>query len=69
MNNSWHYQLMKHGEDNYAIHEYYNMKDGPAWTENAVTITGDSIEDVKKSLIMMLNDIDKHGIKEFDVIK
>jgi hypothetical protein len=54
------------GEDYYAIHEYYELDDGPAWTENPVDVTGDSIEDVKKALIMMLEDIEKHGVKDYE---
>jgi len=66
----WHYQVMLHkdksGEDYYAIHEYYEMDDGPAWTENPVDVMGDSIEDLKKSLMCMLHDIDKHGVKDYE---
>jgi hypothetical protein len=70
----WHYQLMYHKHENpatfegdgyYAIHEYYNMDDGDGWTENPVELTGESVEDVKKSLLLMLNDIDKHGVKDY----
>lgn len=70
----WHYQLMYHKYDNpildeegyYAIHEYYEMDEGPGWTENPVDITGNSIKDVKKSLMLMLQDIDKHGVKTYN---
>jgi len=66
----WHYQLMRHhnnfGEEYYAIHEMFLLDDGDAWTENPVTVTGESIEDVKKSLMLMLGDIDKHGVKNYD---
>lgn len=67
----WHYQLMKHKhdfscDDYYAIHEYFDLEGGPAWTENPVEVTGRSIEDVKKSLMLMLQDIDKHGVKDYE---
>jgi hypothetical protein len=52
-------------EGYYAIHEYYQMDDGDGWTENPVDVTGNSIEDVKKSLMLMLHDIDKHGVKNY----
>jgi hypothetical protein len=73
MSSHWHYQLMYHkyaepilgGEGYYAIHEYYEMDDGDGWTENPVDVTGDSIEDVKKALMLMLHDIDKHGVKDY----
>jgi len=51
----------------YAIHEYYEMDEGDGWTENPVDVTGDSIEDVKKALMLMLHDIDKHGVKDYEV--
>jgi hypothetical protein len=49
----------------YAIHEYYPMEDGDVWTEDPVDITGEDIEDVKKYLLLMLQDIDKHGVKDY----
>jgi len=61
----WHYQLMIHPDGSYAIHETYPLDEGDAWTENPVSVTGESVEDVKKSLVMMLNDIDRHGVKEY----
>ena len=69
----WHYQLMYHKYDEpilgvegyYAVHEYYPMDDGDGWTENPVTVDGNSIEDVKKMLLLILKDIDKHGVKDY----
>jgi len=54
------------GEGYYAVHEYYELDDGPAWTENPVTVDGSDIEDVKKMLLCILHDIDKHGVKDYD---
>ena len=70
----WHYQLMYHkydepglGEDGYyAVHEYYEMDDGDGWTENPVIVDGNSVEDVKKMLLLILKDIDKHGVKDYE---
>lgn len=70
----WHYQLMYHKYDKpildeegyYAVHEYYDMDGGPGWTENSVTVDGNSIEDVKKMLLMILKDIDKHGVIDYN---
>lgn len=71
----WHYQLMRHklarpnevdGEYYYAIHEYYEMDDGPRWTDFPSEVTGDSVEDVKETLTRMLADIEKHGVKDYD---
>jgi hypothetical protein len=73
-NNTWHYQLMYHkvdmksfvDGDYYAIHEYYPDKDGDSWTEAPVDVTGDSVEEVKEVLQMMLADIEKHGVKDYE---
>ena len=71
----WHYQVMYHkyetptaftGEGYYSIHEYFELDDGPAWTDDPVSVTGCSIEDVKKALMLMLHDIDKHGVKDYE---
>jgi len=64
--NHWHYQLMKHPDGSYAIHEMFPLDDGDAWTENPVAVTGDSIYDVKKSLLLMFDDIDKYGVRDYE---
>ena len=74
MSSYWHYQLMYHKRENpatfegdgyYAIHEYYTLEGGDTWTVQPVEVTGEDIEDVKKSLLLMLHDIDKHGVKDY----
>jgi len=62
----WHYQVMRHGGEDYAVHEVYPLEDGDAWTQDPVTVTGSSVEDLKKSLIMMLNDIDRYAVKDYE---
>ena len=70
----WHYQLMYHkydkpqlGEEGYyAVHEYYDLETGPAWTENPVTVDGESKSDVVWMLKAILGDIEKHGVKDYD---
>ena len=72
----WHYQVMYHkyktptaftGEGYYAVHEKFVLGDGETlWTENPVELTGESVEDIKESLRLILNDIDKHGVKDCD---
>ena len=70
MTNHWHYQLMRHTDDNgeeyFAIHEYYPDIDGDGWTEAPVDVTGDTIEEVKEVLQMMLADIEEHGVKDIE---
>jgi hypothetical protein len=75
-NNTWHYQLMRHKaseagkmcdvpvRDYYAIHEYYPSEGGDGWTEQPIPVDGESVEEVKKVLMMMLEDIEKHGVKD-----
>jgi len=62
----WHYQAIKHTEDNwdvwYGDHEVYPLDDGPTWTQEPVTVEGESIEDLKWQLKAILNDIEKHGV-------
>ena len=72
----WHYQVMYHkyetptaftGEGYYAVHEQFVLDNGEVmWTDNPVELTGESIEDLKKALLLMLNDIDKHGVKDYE---
>jgi hypothetical protein len=61
----WHFQLMRHPDGTLAIHEMFPLDDGPAWTENPVSVTGETVKDVKWMLTAMLNDIDRHGIVEY----
>ena len=70
----WHYQLMHHTHDEmgreddfYAIHEYYHLGDNEnSWTEYPVTIQGDSPEEVKEILLMMLAALEANGVKNYD---
>ena len=72
--NTWHYQLMYHKVDMksfvdggyYAIHEYYPMEGGDGWTEQPIPVDGESVEEVKQMLQMMLEDIEKHGVKDYE---
>ena len=52
--------------DYYAIHEYYPSKDGDGWTEEPIPVDGESVEEVKQVLQMMLEDIEKHGVKDYE---
>ena len=66
----WHYQLMRHltpeGETYYAVHEYYELDTGPAWTESPVTVDGEDVDDVKRMILCILKDLDTHGVKDYD---
>lgn len=66
----WHYQLMKHtlpdGEVYYAVHEYYELETGPAFTHNPVTVEGESRSEVVQMLDNMVRDIWKHGVVDYE---
>lgn len=67
---TWHYQLMKHvessGEEWYGVHEYYPDSEADAgYTLYPVRMLGNDPEDVVSSLRMMLDDIERYGIKNF----
>lgn len=65
----WHYQLMKHttptGEVYYAVHEYYPSDEGGGWTENPITVDGESIVEIVQMLNNISVDILKHGVKDY----
>ena len=63
---SWHYQLMRHKDGSLAVHEYYPSDGAAGWTKEPISIVGDDVDDVKKSIQMILADIDKHGIKSYE---
>ena len=71
-NNTWHYQLMRHKDEDgvplFAIHEYYTLEDGDEWTEQPIFVDGESesMEEVKQVLQAMLEDIEKHGVKDYE---
>ena len=67
MSDTWHYQLMKHTEDDgivwYGIHENF-PKIG--YTHNAVTIMGEDKGDIIWQLKAILNDIEKYEVKDYE---
>lgn len=66
---NWHYQTMCHTDESgntyYMIHEFYPMDDAPGWTENAITPDAETVEDLRTLLLLMLLDIERHGIKDY----
>jgi len=68
----WHYQVMRHKptaaheEEYYAIHEYFPLEDGPAWTEEPVQVDASNVDELKKTLLLMLGDIEKHGVMDYE---
>jgi len=64
---TWHYQLMKHiepdGEVWYGIHENYRSG---GYTVEPVRIMGEDKEDIEWMLKHVLEDIEKHGVKDYE---
>ena len=64
---TWHYQLMKHTEPDdevwYAVHEFYRPG---GYTVEPVRIMGEDIDDIKWMLKHVLEDIEKHGVKDYE---
>jgi hypothetical protein len=42
------------------------MEDGDGWTEQPIPVDGESVEEVKRVLQMMLEDIERHGVKDYE---
>ena len=68
---SWHYQVMRHiyeeGEGEwYGVHEYYPYNKNQAGWSVTPILVADSIEDLKKILKMIEQDIYKHGVKDYE---
>ncbi len=61
---TWNYRVVRYqlrgGETIFALHEVYSHG---SWTERAVDLDGfDSVKELKKSLEMMLQDIEKYPV-------
>jgi hypothetical protein len=65
----WHYQIMRHtadsGEDYLAIHEFYTMHNkSEGWTQKAVPIEADSLDEMREALTAILQDLDRYGVRD-----
>jgi hypothetical protein len=65
----WHYQIMRHtadsGEDYLAIHEFYIMHINQlGWTQKAVPIEADSLDEMREALTAILQDLERYGIRD-----
>ena len=66
---SWHFQVMRHmaddGETYLAIHEFYTMHDkSEGWTERPVPIEADTLPEMRRALLAILTDIERHGVRD-----
>ena len=65
----WHFQVMQHmgdgGETYLAIHEYYTMHDKKqSWTAKPVPIEADTVPEMRRALIDILRDLERHGVRD-----
>ena len=65
----WHYQIMRHtadsGEDYLAVHEFFvghDKKQG--WTAKPVPIEADTLPEMRRALIDILRDLERHGVRD-----
>ena len=67
---SWHYQLVRHTEPEgkvwYGVHKNYYRSGSDSYTVDPVNIKSADQEDIKWMLEHMLQDIEKHGVKEYE---
>jgi hypothetical protein len=65
----WHYQIMRHtadsGEDYLAIHEFFVGHDkNEGWTAKPVPLEADSLPEMRKTLLAVLTDLERHGVRD-----
>jgi hypothetical protein len=65
----WRFQVMRHkadsGEDYLAIHEFYIMHDkSEGWTAKPVPLEADSLPEMRKTLLAVLTDLERHGVRD-----
>ena len=66
---SWNYRVMKSkdGEDDwYQIHEVYcdEYNNVSGWTKNGATVSGNTIDEVRSSLKLMLASLNKEVLNQ-----
>ena len=67
MSSTWNHRVMKHkdGEqDWFQIHEvYYKGDNVDGYTENGISVGGNTIEELREVLNLMLESLDKEVLK------
>ena len=66
----WNHRLMKINDEIGIVEVYYN-NDGSimGWTEGFVTVYGDDVEEVKKTLAQMLSAADNPALDQEELLK
>ena len=70
----WNNRIVKHEKDDtvhYSVHEVFYKEDGGiyGYTENPITILGETVEDVKSQLEMIMKDIEKNEVIDASTVK
>ena len=70
----WNNRIVKHDEHGsvwYSVHEvFYNENGGiNGFTEEPITILGETVEDVILQLQIIMKDIEKHGVIDASTVK
>jgi hypothetical protein len=70
----WNNRIVKHEKDDavwYSVHEvFYNDNGGiNGYTEDPISIVGETVEDVKSQLKMIMKDIEKHEVIDASTVK
>ena len=70
----WNNRIVKHEKDDavwYSVHEvFYNDNGGiKFYTENPITIFGETVEEVKSQLEMIMKDIEKHEVIDASTVE
>ena len=70
----WGNRIIKHEGDNavwYSVHEvFYNENGGiNGYTEDPIPILGETVEEVKSQLEMIMKDIEKHEVIDASTVK
>ena len=67
---SWSYRVMQHTEPSgdvwYGMHEYYVLDDGEVLWTDAETPIGDSVDDLRNGLQLMLGDLDEYPVLNYE---
>lgn len=65
----YHYQIMQHtadsGDKYLAIHERFVGHDkAETWTAKPVPIEADSVPEMRRALLAILTDLERHGVRD-----
>jgi len=70
----WNNRIVKHEKDDttwHSVHEVFYDENGGinGYTEDPITILGETAEDIKSQLEMIMKDIEKHEVIDASTVK